>query len=148
MKKTVVPLTSLYQTGSKMLYLVKRYWSDIGDLVNLDFETYFHKIASLPYIADPKNIEAIQRPLYSLSDNAYFRDCDDKAILIGCWCYGNTVPFRFIACSYELKDPPHHAIIEVKADEGPMYVDATYPNTPYPRDRDFYNIKNLTRWES
>lgn len=147
MIKTIVPLTSLYQTGAKMLYLVKRYWEDLGEMVDWDFESYYRFIADLPYIADPKNVEAVQRPKYSLAPDAYFRDCDDKAILIGCWCYANRVPFRFIACSYEKKDAPHHAIIEVESDEGPTYVDATYPNTPYPRDREFYNIKNLTRWE-
>jgi len=147
MIKTIIPLTSLFQTGSKMLYLTKRYWTDIGNKVDWSFQDYFRFIADLPYIADPKNIEALQRPLYSLSNEAYFRDCDDKSILIACWCYGNYVPFRFIACSYELKDSPHHAIIEVESDEGPMYVDATYPDTPYPRDRDFYNIKPLTKWE-
>lgn len=147
MKKTIVPLTSLYQTGHKMLYLVKQYWDDIGSMVDWPFLQYFNFVAELPYIADPKNIEAIQRPKFSLSSDAYFRDCDDKALLIGCWCYGNHVPFRFIACSYEKKDAPHHAIIEVESDNGPMYVDATYPGTPYPADRNFYNIKPLTRWE-
>ena len=147
MIKKIVPLTSLYLTGSKMLYMVKTYWHDIGIMVDWDFERYYRYIADLPYIADPKGIEALQRPKIGLSSEAYFRDCDDKAILIGSWCYGNSVPFRFIACSYEKKDRPHHAIIEVESIDGPIYVDATYPGTEYPRDREFFNIKPITKWE-
>ena len=84
------------QTGREMIRLIRSYANDLQALAYLPLEWFFHFVSMLPYRKDPKQVEFIQRPYYSLKDTP-FRDCDDKSILMASWAYLRKIPVRLVA---------------------------------------------------
>ena len=125
MKLNGYRLTSVNQTGRKMIQIIRKYANDIGDLAYLPLKEYFYYIATLPYYKDPLAVEFVQRPKYSLRDTP-FRDCDDKTILMASWAYLNNFPCRIVAVGMKRLS---HVFSEFKLDGMWITMDATYPHS-------------------
>lgn len=125
MKLSGVKLTSVEQTGRKMISIVKRFAHDIGCLSYLPLLDYFYYVASIPYQKDPIAIEFIQRPKYSLNSSP-FCDCDDKTILMASWAYLNHIPCRIVAVG---KQRLSHVFSEFFLEGEWIPLDATYPHS-------------------
>lgn len=123
MIRTVKKLNDVFQTGREMARLVLNYWPDLGPWLGVDFFTYYRHVCKLPYIDDPEEVETVSRPAFTLRREYMPRDCDDKAVLIACWCHGRGVPCRFVASSTRPDGVLHHVFLEVW---GLGFVDATY----------------------
>ena len=124
---TTSELKNADQTALSMVDLVQRYAGDIGQKAKWPLAKYFRFVANLEYRPDPKGNEAIARPRLTLADNWPWRDCDDKAILIGSWCYLNGLPFRFVASSKRPDHRLHHVWVMAKIEGKDFPLDATYP---------------------
>lgn len=132
------PLKSVKQTGEECARLVKLYHSDLGPLSKLPLKSFFNLVKRLPYLSDPKGQEFISRPKASLNPAAKYRDCDDKAILMGSWAKANGVPARFLAVSTNPKNPKklHHCVIEMNLNGNWEVIDPTYSRNEFPRPKD------------
>lgn len=119
---TTRPLIDVFQTAREMRRLVVEYWRDLGAWLDSDFIDFFNYVCALPYVPDPVQVETISRPAYLLRENYAPRDCDDKAVLIACWCYAHGVPVRFVAIS----TAPNRELCHVFARAWGMDLDATY----------------------
>ena len=126
-KHKVVKLGSPASTGAEMMRLVKTYASDIGDKANWSLPKFYDFVKKLPYRKDPDNNETLARPLYTLSSAWPYRDCDDKAILIGSWLFLNKIPFKFRASSSRKDKILHHVYVIANIGGKDLVIDATYP---------------------
>lgn len=156
-KKTVEAYT-MQETGDLLRRLCIQYNSDVADYDDWEIGEFYKLVRDLPYLEDPSNEEFCQRPAFTLSKEAYCRDCDDKAITMGAWLYRHDVPFRFVACSYKQKDDIHHCVIQLGkcwigkdekhlTDGTGVILDATYPNEDeFPPKKKYYNIYPLTEY--
>ena len=99
MIRTVRHLKDVFQTGREMARLVCNYWTDLGPWLGVSFREYYIHICQLPYIADPEDVETVSRPAFTLRRDYAPRDCDDKAVLMACWCHGHGLKCRFVASS-------------------------------------------------
>jgi hypothetical protein len=79
-------LETFDKTILKIIEFSKKYKNDLIDFQNKSFYDFYLFVKSLPYKADPKNIETLSRPFYTLNKNYSPRDCDDKTILICSYC--------------------------------------------------------------
>ncbi len=154
-KKTIEAL-SMQDTGDALQRLCIQYNADVAAYDDWEIGEFYELVKQLPYLDDPSDEEFCQRPAFTLSKEAYCRDCDDKAITMGAWLYRHDVPFRFVACSYKQEDDIHHCVIQlgecmigesddelVKGDG--IILDATYPNEDkFPPTKQYYNIYPLT----
>lgn len=127
MKRTEAELTNVMQTGAEMARIVRTYWRDVRDFLDMPFGDYYRMVANLPYYPDPKGKETLSRPKYTLDPEYSPRDCDDKAILIGSWLYANGIPFRFIAVSGDKSKKLHHVFVLLDWCGKNVHADATYP---------------------
>jgi len=125
MKLSIETLQGVAHTGATMEKFVRLYYTDCKHLFHCSLQRYFDLIKNLPYIADPHGIEFVSRPALTLTNKTLFRDCDDKAVLIGCYLYHKNIPFRFIAVSEKPTKELHHTLVEVQT-EPKAYIDATY----------------------
>lgn len=148
MKLERFEMDSIFATGALMAETVAKYHEDVSFLDDESLEYCFHYVASLPYIPDPEDGEYLSRPKASLSPNAKFRDCDDKAIILGCCLYRREIPFYFIAVSENKNKDIHHVLIELAKPEKDKtlqgfnkkvrFLDATYPENEYGLVKKFY----------
>ena len=106
-----------------MMRLVEKYATDIKGFAAWPLEKYFDFVCRIPYRPDPKEQETISRPAHLLKSDFPYRDCDDKAILIGSWLYIHGVPFRYVSTSTRPDGRLHHVFVELKSGE---FLDATY----------------------
>lgn len=144
MKKTVLKLKGIHQTGKAMKALILGYHSDVAFLDGESLESCFYTIAKLPYIADPENDEAIQRPKATFSSDAEFRDCDDKCIALGACLYRRGIPFEIWAVSESPLEDIHHVVL--KADLGKYgvhFLDCTYPENEFLNHKPFYKLERI-----
>jgi hypothetical protein len=154
MRRTETQIDSVQETGAEMERLLRDYNGDVAFADNWLFIDFYHYVRDLPYIEDPTESEALARPAISLSSKAPFRDCDDKALAMGCWLYRHGIPFRFIACSYEPELEVHHCAVQLGnyvnregMDFKGVVVDATYPHEDeFPPARKYYNIEGISEW--
>lgn len=126
MRLTIHPLTSIMTTGQYMGRLSVQYAMDAVDLVTLNLTELQELIRSWPYVADPRGLEWVQRPSYTISGKGPFRDCDDRAIVVGAYAELRGLPFRFVAVGNR-PGHPHHVVCEVQVGETWIVVDGTYP---------------------
>ena len=124
---TTRPLESVGQTAAQMVRMVETYAGDIGEMASWPLPRYFRHIANLEYRADPKGHESVSRPALTLGASWPWRDCDDKAVLMGSWCYLNGVPFHFVASSKRPDKTLHHTWVIADLGGRPLPLDATYP---------------------
>lgn len=123
---TTTPLKNVRYTGALMMKLAIRYQNDIAMHAHLSFSQFFDLIKNIPYKTDPKEMEFLQRPYYTLNQRGKGGDCDDKAICIGAYCAAAKIPFRFVALGRSANGRLHHVVVEVKINNKWFHIDATY----------------------
>lgn len=126
-KLSQLPLVSANDTAAHMVELVKKYSSDIGEKSKWPLPKFYRFVRSLEFRADPTGHESIARPALTMSPEWPWRDCDDKAIILGCWFYQNKIPFRFRASSKAADGTLHHVYVMAKIKGKYIPIDATYP---------------------
>lgn len=145
-------INSLDDTGHQMRWIVEKFNGDVKFLDNETLIDCFDYIAGLPYIADPEDGEYLSRPKISLSPEAKFRDCDDKAIALGCCLYRRDIPFYFVAVSEKPDLDFHHVVIELCPSwkenlngkkTHVKYLDCTYPKNQFAQHNTFYKTKRI-----
>lgn len=137
---TQYPLGSAQATAEKMTDLVKKYSKDIGDKAKWPLPKFYAFVRALPFRSDPPGHESIARAKFTINPEWPWRDCDDKAIILGCWCYENGVPFRFRASSKAKDGQLHHVYVMCKFKGKLLPLDATYP-----RNKLFIEESGLTK---
>ena len=125
-KFSAVHLTDPRQTAKEMARICTQYAGDLGELAKMPLPRYFDLVRKLPYMPDPQNAETLSRPRYLLDKDYAFRDCDDKAILMGAWCYLNGHPFGFYASSVKPSRQLHHVWTVAKINGKAVILDPTY----------------------
>lgn len=140
----IQPLTSAHQTASEMVRMVKTYSKDIGKKARWPLVRFYNHVRALPFRADPKGAETVSRPAFTLKKDYPWRDCDDKAVLLGSWCYENRVPFRFRASSKHPNGHLHHVYTICRLNGMEIALDATYPRNQFGVEEDYTRIENLT----
>ncbi len=125
-KFSAVHLTDPRQTAKEMARICTQYAGDIGELAKMPLPRFFDLVRKLPYMPDPQNAETLSRPRYLLEKDYAFRDCDDKAILMGAWCYLNGHPFGFYASSVKPSRQLHHVWTVAKINGKTVILDPTY----------------------
>lgn len=148
MKRKIVKLEDVFQTGREMARLVVSYFTDLGPWLARPFCEFYRHVCELPYIDDPDEIETISRPAFLLCEDYAPRDCDDKAILCACWWRGHGHKCRFVATSTTTDGELHHVFLQV--DNG-IFVDSTYKeNADLLGNYDYFpkvtNLVYLTPW--
>ena len=137
--------------GEILMHFVKEYHGDIADYDNFTFIQWYEHVRSLPYIPDPPkagghDLDVFCRPRRTLGDSPACRDCDDKAILMACWCFRHGIPFRFVTCTYTPAKENWHCILEVFLDGKWSDCDSTYPEDSFPSWREYHNRITLSEW--
>lgn len=141
------PLKDVFQTGAEMRRLACTYWQDLGRWLDVPFMEFFNYVCALPYRPDPPDVETVSRPAYTLREDYSPRDCDDKAVLIACWCRGHGIRCRFVAISTQPGGEPNHVFTQVNG----VDCDATYSEYHgllgvYPYYPQITNRVNLTEY--
>lgn len=101
-------LENAHQTGRAMYRMVDKYYIDMAPYADLSMFEAFDLIKSLPFQPDPKGVELIKRPFYTMNKMGPGGDCDDKSIAAGAWAKISGIPYRFIAVGRynpEIKTP-------------------------------------------
>lgn len=129
-----------------MVYLAKTYFKDLARFSNYSVREFFDLVRKLPYIPDLKKVEVIHRPGFTLSNTVKFRDCDDKAVLLGAFLYMKRIIFRFIAVSDNPDQKLHHVLIEAIIGGVPRQLDATYPRNSFDLQKKFTAIQPISDW--
>jgi len=144
-KLTQYPLTSAANTAAHMVNLATKYAADLGEKAKWPLPKFYRYVRSLEFRSDPVGHESIARPALTMGTDWPWRDCDDKAILLGAWCFANKVPFRFRASSKATNGQLHHVYVMAKIKGRLVPLDATYPrNTLGIEDRGLTAKKDLT----
>lgn len=86
----------------------------------------FRFLKDLPYRYDPPQIETLMRPLYTINQQGYGGDCDDKAIAIAAWADLNGIPYRFVAVRKNNQPRLHHVFTELFVNGRWISADCTY----------------------
>jgi hypothetical protein len=148
MKITRGPLQSAQATAAEMARLSVQYAADLGEKSSWPLQRIFAYVKNLPYRRDPQNVESLARPAYTMRRNFPWRDCDDKAIILGAWCSANLIPFRFLASSRRPDKTLHHVFLEAQAGAAPIILDATYPSHKLGSlaRNDYTDVQPLTDW--
>lgn len=148
MKITRGPLQSAQATAAEMARLSVQYAADLGEKSSWPLQKIFAYVKNLPYRRDPQNVESLARPAYTMRRNFPWRDCDDKAIILGAWCSANMIPFRFLASSRRPDKTLHHVFLEAQAGAAPIILDATYPSHKLGSlaRNDYTDVQPLTDW--
>ena len=139
-------LRSVNQTGYQMARLVKDYWTDVLFFSNTPLIKFFNLVKRLKYIPDARGIEIIHRPKHVLNPKAKYRDCDDKAILLGAYLYMKKIPFRFIAVSNRPDKTIHHVLIQAKVYNKSRLLDGTYPKNKIFKFKPIHYFKPISKW--
>lgn len=123
------------QTGRLMYEWVQLYYSDLGNLLNLDLYSFFDLVSNISFMEDNPDIELVARPEI-LFKHFEALDCKKKALLIASWLHGQrpSIPFRFVAISEDPENPktPHHVLTQAYISPGPgeprdwLNLDPTY----------------------
>lgn len=140
---TVRVLKNVKNTGALMRELSAKYHNDVAPFCHLSFVQYYDFIKNIPYTADPKKIEFLQRPYYTLYQRGNGGDCDDKCICIGAYCSIAKIPFRFVALGKTKDGRLHHVITEVLMDAPGqakqwVHIDPTYSFNTIGKQTHFY----------
>lgn len=112
--------------------LCREFYSDLGPALNWPFLAWFNFVRQIPYMEDGRLIgdpwhEVLSRPGYILNGTLPFADCKKKAILVGSWCWGNGMPYKFIACCEDGTGEIHHVFPLVWNGSGFTSADCTFP---------------------
>ena len=118
------------QTGRQMRWIVKHFYMDMAPYATLTHQEIFDKVKKLPFRPDPKNIELLKRPKFTMEQFGPGGDCDDKSICIASWAKLNNIPWDFIAVGRRKGDswkiPLTHVFVRLYYLNNALNVDATY----------------------
>lgn len=144
MKEKLAPFKGIYQTGATMREFIEAYHEDVSFLDELSVEECFYKVAHLPYIEDPKDAEAVQRPMATFSPSATFRDCDDKMVALGACLKRRGYKFDIVAVSEDPKSDVHHVVLYADLGKaGKHFLDPTYPHNIFLEHNPFYEVVRI-----
>ncbi len=143
-KASLVNLTGPAQTSAEMLRLVRDYSKDLGEKASWPLPRFFDYVRKLSYKNDPKGVETVARPAFTMLENWPWRDCDDKSILIASWCYLNAIPFRFVAASNQASKVLHHVYVIATINGKDYPIDSTYQNNTLGKEYPATYKENLT----
>lgn len=121
---TTVYLQDVRQTAQEMARIVKQYWRDLGEWLDVPLLQFYVFVCSLPYVPDPVGVETVSRPAYTLKHDYRPRDCDDKSVLIAAWLEGNGIKKRFVSTSCRPDKRLTHVFVQM---ENGLFLDSTYP---------------------
>jgi hypothetical protein len=124
-------LETYEKTVLKVIEFSQKYSSDCLFLINKTPLEVFEFIKNLPYKADPKGIEFVSRPEYSIWRKDLPRDCDDKTLIAICYFELKNIPYRIIISGRDIK--PHHIYSEFLDNLKNTWIpfDATYQKNIY-----------------
>ena len=118
------------QTGRRMRWIVKNYYMDMAPYASMTHQAIFDKVKSLPFKADPKNIELLKRPKFTMERFGPGGDCDDKSICIAAWAKLNNIKWDFIAVGRRKygtwRIPLTHVFVRLYYFNKALDIDATY----------------------
>lgn len=119
-------LETYEKTVLKVIEFGLKYSSDCLFLINKTPIEVFNFIKNLPYKPDPKNIEFLSRPEFSIWRKDLPRDCDDKTLIGVCYFELKNIPYRIVISGKDIK--PHHIYLEYLDEFKNTWVpfDATY----------------------
>lgn len=136
-------LTDLQQTATEMYRIAWAWKEDMLPYVTLNLQELFDLLRSIPFNADPEDMELLQRPWYTLNEAGAGGDCDDKMICVGAYCHLRNIWFRFVAVSRGTdpeKEPLHHVLVQMYIQKQWQIFDPTYafnvlgrPDSVYPQ---------------
>lgn len=118
-------LETYEKTVLKIFEFTKKYYTDVIFLESKTPEEVFEFVKNLKYVSDPKGIEFLSRPKFSIFENIP-RDCDDKTLIITSYCELKGIPYK-IGVTGKGKSP-HHIFPIIKLNDVWTYFDATYKN--------------------
>ena len=125
-------LASFRQTIGEMFRLAGAYAADLERLPH-GFDNIFqvyNYVRDLPYHEDPRGLETVSRPVYTLSGEWQGpRDCDDKTVIILAAAKKFGIPARAIVCGEG--SAPHHVYPELLLSGQWIPFDATYSDTKH-----------------
>lgn len=146
-----VPLRNVEQTIGEMFELVRKYNSDVSAYATMSPEAFYKLVRDIPYKADPRGNEFIQRPWATLVGASEWGDCDDLAMLMASYAVQNKIPYRFgIGGSKKYRGmssgrtiiPFHHVWCELFVMGRWTPFDATYPRyQPYIHNQNYLRVK-------
>lgn len=126
MRAKTVELVDVQQTASNMYRIAFAWKEDMAAYASMNLQELFDLLKNIPFNADPKDTELLQRPWFTLNQAGKGGDCDDKAIATGAWCHLRGIRFRFVAVSRSLKIPLHHVLTEMYLNGKWFEFDPTY----------------------
>lgn len=156
-KNHVQTLGSVEKTGAEMLRICREYNSDLNGFDTCTLNQFFDVVRSLEYRKDPPGVEHLSRPAVLMTKGAAFRDCDDKALLIGSFLFRKNhaaknerfrIPWRFVATSSRKSGDLSHVVVEAVINGKPRIIDATYPKNEFYRKAVYTNFKPITGWQN
>ena len=148
MQISKLPLESVFTTGEQMKRLTITYFHDLDVFRKFSLPQFFNFVKNLPYIPDPPDMEHISRPAAALSENAKYRDCDEKSILIAAFLTLQKMgkAWRFVAVSTHKSKKLHHVLVDWNMGGQMIYLDATYPKNKLFMFKRFTNIVPICDW--
>ncbi len=97
-------LINARQTGKIMHQMVNEFYTDMAPYASLSLTEIYDKIKGIPFEYDPKGVELVKRPYYTMNQIGPGGDCDDKAVALASWAVLNSIPSRFIGIGYKKND--------------------------------------------
>lgn len=143
-RHTIRPLVSASQTAKEMERLVRTYSGDLGSKAKWNLPRIYKHVRDLKFRPDPPGAETVSRPAFTLQRDYPWRDCDDKAIILGSWCYQNKIPFFFRASSKHPSKKLHHVYVVCKILGKEVPLDATYQRNQLGKEEPYTAIQNLS----
>lgn len=126
------------ETGQYMRAMVDRFYMDMAPYAHLPLSQIFGIIKNIPFRPDPPDNETVQRPLYTVQQQGYGGDCDDKCIALAAWAKLNSMPYRFVAVRRPDRPRLHHVFCELWIDGRWIHADPTYRFNTLGREREQY----------
>lgn len=141
MKLNIEKLETYEKTVLKIFEYAKKFQKDCLFLESKSIKELFDFVKNLEYKKDPDGIEFISRPEFSIFRNDLPRDCDDKTLIIACYCELKNIPYK-IAVSGK-NNSPHHIFPLIYIEKNWIPFDATYSTNKlgeYPNNIKFFKV--------
>jgi transglutaminase-like putative cysteine protease len=154
MRYSLTPLRNLEETVNAMYAIIAQYSSDVAMYASWSPERFYNFVRDIPYRADPKGNEHLQRPAVTINSWSPWNDCDDLAILMCSYAKEAGIPYRLaVGGSHAYINrrngarvvPFHHVWPEFQFRGVWTPMDATYPRySPYVHNQRYLKIKVFT----
>jgi hypothetical protein len=124
MRKNITTLDTYEKTVMKVFEFAKKYQTDCLFLESKTPLEVFDFIKNLEYKEDPKGIEFLSRPAFSIFRTDLPRDCDDKTLIAACYFELKNYPYKIVVSGKNTN--PHHIYPIVFLNNSWKVFDATY----------------------